>query len=738
METSEGNSSLVTIRETFGRGNRYLIPDYQRGYKWTVAEVRKLLEDVADFRKQAGRDYYCLQNLTLVRSGDDPHLIKVVDGQQRLTTSTIIISYLRTICPIEDVDICLNFGDRKKNTTQRFLEEKILNGQLWRDVADIKDKKELDIVKNEIWLNPHPKKLAEELHKVFGCSELKEKFGVLDYDHSDIFHLFCAAMTVAAYLRKVSEAEVGNFAEKFLREVRFLHNIIDDPSSQSVILTGESLIEAEIFSKINGFRVPLDGADLLRAIFITNVARESAPAGEIEREVWLNEVRIKIGLELDQMNAWWHESRHQRYFKILDKVVDPASSFDAMRYPINHLYRLFVASKGESCIYLDRFERPIEGSVAKLYSEVLQFHAEMKDWFEDVPFYHLAGFLAGQCGVEFKTLYNLRRSARNRRNLVSELKRRIFFCITMTGDESFGDYGKFNWNDSKLVNDRFENMAKAIDGRTPHDWYAEEIYSVKQLLVLMDVIAFTDPQIAIVTGEGRDRSNKTKMRTPLADHLDPEFFKCKDDDKEHIFPQTPIGSEVLKKLEFLKVKVGAYWNLIVDTAGESRPRDDGEKQTRTETLMKEWGEFWSEQEKKVKLSDEPFPIDAIGEKWFKWLLHDPANFEQTKVRLNQFVFKKCRIDINSIGNIVMLDFGINRERSYSNSHYTEKRTRILECYRRQQPVRLHTYRVFVKEFSDKSSLDVWGKDSIVANRESIRDDIHKYFSDLLDTEEPKK
>ena len=82
---------LETIRNTFDGNMQFVIPDYQRGYKWTIAEVRKLLEDIHDFSIGGGLEYYCLQNITLVRGKQESNLWRVVDGQQRLTSIVILL-----------------------------------------------------------------------------------------------------------------------------------------------------------------------------------------------------------------------------------------------------------------------------------------------------------------------------------------------------------------------------------------------------------------------------------------------------------------------------------------------------------------------------------------------------------------------------------------------------------------------------------------------------------------------
>ena len=70
---------------------RFFIPSYQRGYRWTIQQVKDLLEDIEEFCEKGAKGIYCLQPLVIKNNGD---MWEVLDGQQRLTTINIILSCL--------------------------------------------------------------------------------------------------------------------------------------------------------------------------------------------------------------------------------------------------------------------------------------------------------------------------------------------------------------------------------------------------------------------------------------------------------------------------------------------------------------------------------------------------------------------------------------------------------------------------------------------------------------------
>ncbi len=82
-------TELITIAELIGKGS-FCIPKYQRGYRWTQDEVEKLLNDIYEFSTDEtnSSEYYCLQPIVVKKIKDE---YRVVDGQQRITTISLIL-----------------------------------------------------------------------------------------------------------------------------------------------------------------------------------------------------------------------------------------------------------------------------------------------------------------------------------------------------------------------------------------------------------------------------------------------------------------------------------------------------------------------------------------------------------------------------------------------------------------------------------------------------------------------
>ena len=87
----------LTVAEVFDQ-DRYSIPLYQRPYAWTEAEIDTLLEDVRLARQTATDDDYYIGSLVVDSTRDvDGTVHEVVDGQQRLTTLTVLCAVARSV-----------------------------------------------------------------------------------------------------------------------------------------------------------------------------------------------------------------------------------------------------------------------------------------------------------------------------------------------------------------------------------------------------------------------------------------------------------------------------------------------------------------------------------------------------------------------------------------------------------------------------------------------------------------
>ncbi|HHF0473796.1 TPA: DUF262 domain-containing protein [Haemophilus influenzae] len=86
----------LTVSDLFDDENKcnYIIPIYQRNYAWGDNEISSLLQDIknaCEKNKEQDKNYYIGSLVVYRRENDD---FEVIDGQQRLTTLTLIMHHL--------------------------------------------------------------------------------------------------------------------------------------------------------------------------------------------------------------------------------------------------------------------------------------------------------------------------------------------------------------------------------------------------------------------------------------------------------------------------------------------------------------------------------------------------------------------------------------------------------------------------------------------------------------------
>ena len=641
------------LNEKFkSQGLLYNIPEYQRGYKWSKNSVRKLLIDINNF-KIDGEKFYCLQNITIVNKiiqnkfGENIRVYNIVDGQQRLTTLTVLLSYLEKEEIVKDK---LNYSIR--TDTQDFISEYILTRRIW----------------SEQQFN------SLESFKVWQGLDINKK-----WNHQDVYYLFNASLTIKRWFvenEQPTEKREGidkeGFLIKLLKSVKLIVNKLDQSN------------EEKIFGNLNSKQVFLNGADLIRAILITRVAQEETNNDLTTKSiVKINERRARIGWELDEINCWWNQTKKyfNRFITIKEREEN-ISLFNSDECPINYLFKLYAESINAPEISLDIFEygNDIDGIKGndhiEMYKGIIKLHKTLQDWFQDRVIYHYLGFLVSyKNNFRFKSdIWDLwTEKVTTRKEFEYSLK--LLIKDTVFGSEP----------NEKNRNTGLSFWLSQIRDTKSYDWYENEQGKLSQILILLDIIKLTD--------------EKEVMKNPLP-YLDSDYFKNKNEDKEHIFPQTPISEKDNSNIVVLKNKLKKYIDLLSYYAKDN------------------------------KLS-EPDNIVGLYEKWIHTNNEDKKLELRNELKTQMNEFLATIIDINSIGNIVLLDFSINR--SYGNDFYTDKRHEIIKNSEEAKYIRPHTLTSFTKTFaSNEKNLNHWGQTDIVANANDIANKLEIFFKNTTD------
>ena len=101
-------ASEKSVDRVFCQDYIFRIPVYQRPYAWESEQVEELFDDLVTAMRTGGDEPYFLGSIVLVKKDGMPNC-DVVDGQQRLTTLTILLCVLREI---SEGDWKLSLDDR--------------------------------------------------------------------------------------------------------------------------------------------------------------------------------------------------------------------------------------------------------------------------------------------------------------------------------------------------------------------------------------------------------------------------------------------------------------------------------------------------------------------------------------------------------------------------------------------------------------------------------------------------
>ena len=88
----------LSIKALLSGKDEYVIPMYQRNYAWEEGEITQLIQDVIDYlpkQGDSGSNYYIGSLVVYERPDTKTPVFETIDGQQRLTTLSLLTSYLK-------------------------------------------------------------------------------------------------------------------------------------------------------------------------------------------------------------------------------------------------------------------------------------------------------------------------------------------------------------------------------------------------------------------------------------------------------------------------------------------------------------------------------------------------------------------------------------------------------------------------------------------------------------------
>ncbi|SER44251.1 Protein of unknown function [Pseudomonas lutea] len=137
----------LSIQRLLSGNVEYVIPMYQRNYAWEEGEITQLIQDVIDYlpkQDKPARNYYIGSLVVYERLDAKTPVFETIDGQQRLTTLSLLTSYLKNTKAVDLAwysSLSLHFDSREHS---RATFAAIFEGRFKDDPGEVLTEKQIN------------------------------------------------------------------------------------------------------------------------------------------------------------------------------------------------------------------------------------------------------------------------------------------------------------------------------------------------------------------------------------------------------------------------------------------------------------------------------------------------------------------------------------------------------------------------------------------------------------------
>lgn len=312
MATMNFNTANETFRKLMGNGLSYQVPPFQRDYSWTEEEWDDLWQDITSMFSEDGEPAHYMGYLVLQSS--DSKRFSIIDGQQRLTTLSLMI--LAGLSFLQDL---ANKGRDSDNNLRR--KEQLQNSYIGY----------LDPVS----LVPHSKLELNRHNNRFYQTYLVplEKLPLRGLNASE--HLLRKAFS---WFKERIKFQYGESIESGKKYSAFLDNLVDRLFFTVITVTDE-LNAFTVFETLNSRGVRLSATDLLKNYLFSVISTQNPHEAELKglEDRWERIVGL-LGSESfpEFLRVFWNSRnklvRKSDLFKTIRKrIVTREAAFQLLR-----------------------------------------------------------------------------------------------------------------------------------------------------------------------------------------------------------------------------------------------------------------------------------------------------------------------------------------------------------------------------------------------------------------------
>jgi len=484
----------------------FFIRSYQRGYRWDENQVRDLLNDFKAFIDQHDKleeEFYCLQpivvkrlsneeKMKLIRFGFDENTIyEVIDGQQRITTITILLHYLK-----------------------KALYDSIRLEHIPTITYEVREKS---------------KEILSDFIEYITCPTKKKELE----DNIDFYHMSVVYKTISEWFDKEDDRYRILFL-KLLTSYKI--------NSVKVIWyeVEESENSIEVFRRFNAGKIPLNNAELIKALFL----RENENIDKSIKYSISNDWQY-IENQLQSKFFWGFLKPTKKYTSRIEYIFELVFLKARLSFS-NEDQKIFDSLNGTDEHNIFRyFSNEIQktDNLLLIWDKVSEIFEMLLQWYNHPEHYHYIGYIQNKEGKRDNIILEvLSKSFKTKQELTDHLIGSISeSCSNIFKDKKIALH--YNSDKKQLRNFFFLlnvesciNLSKSSKGeeiyRLPFGLYNSVKYDIEHIdsKTEMDITSLKkEAKIEFLLDLEIDFANE--IGKPFEDIINPIFLNPDDDDK---------------------------------------------------------------------------------------------------------------------------------------------------------------------------------------------------------------
>ena len=449
-----GNSG--ELRALIELEGNFIIPGYQRGYRWNDQQINDLLNDIFDFYEQfkKGKEnkIYFLQPVVVTenysegtgnnKKENEPET-NIVDGQQRLTTvillNAVLLNPSNNYVP-KNIDYRKSINkalDRDDIYFDKAIDYNFSNDNPIKNDKPLRNIKKNKFINYTLTINTRDES-DEFLKRVArGEEPTKEECSSID-----LYFLYNAYDKIRQYIYDKHKKGINwiEFYGVFANQVKVLWYVIDNSDSSG---------EIAAFTRLNSGKIPLTNAELSRAALL-NPAYYKSENNKNDNEN-LPDIETERGLISVGWDNLEYELRKPEFWGFLGfSENDQSANFKNERYQtrIDFLLDFHFNKKSNEDNKLASFvelqtelknaekEKFAKKNVKQIWESIQLDLWKLQTWYDDNDLYHWIGYLFAEKQMNqalFLNLKNLEKGALKKK--VKDIIKEFY-----PDEDKFGEY----------------------------------------------------------------------------------------------------------------------------------------------------------------------------------------------------------------------------------------------------------------------------------------------------------